>query len=183
MPFLYYKLIHAIRQKAKMSKASSYSFKAPLDIIGINPFVFVPEPILHELFRTLNREKGNIALKVSVNRSKYHPQTLLRHKGDWRLYINTSMLKDSPKRIAEELTIKIKLDFSDRNVAIHPKLQLALEENKDAKAVFDAISPSLRKEIVRYIATLKTENSIVRNTDKAIAFLLGKGSFIGRNKI
>lgn len=68
MPFLYYKLIHAIRQKAKMSKVSSYSFKAPLDIIGINPFVFVPEPILHELFRTLNREKGNIALKVSVNR-------------------------------------------------------------------------------------------------------------------
>lgn len=93
------------------------------------------------------------------------------------------MLKDSPKRIAEELTIKIKLDFSDRKIVMHPKLQLALEENKDAKAVFDAISPSLRKEIVRYIANLKTENSIVRNTDKAIAFLLGQGSFIGRNKI
>lgn len=183
MPFLYFKLIQAIKQTAKMSKTSSYSFKAPLDIIGINPFVFVPETILHDLFRILHREKGNIAIKVSVNRSKYHPQTLLRYKGDWRLYINTSMLKDSPKRLGEELMIKIKLDFSERKVNMHPKLQSALDENREAKAVFDSISPTLRKEIVRYIANLKTENSIVRNTDRAIAFLLGQGSFIGRNKI
>ncbi|MCB0523292.1 MAG: YdeI/OmpD-associated family protein [Saprospiraceae bacterium] len=48
--------------------------------------------------------------------------------------------------------------------------------------IFDALPASRRKEIVRYIANLKTEESVERNVSRAIGFLLGKERFIGRDK-
>ncbi|MNY66739.1 hypothetical protein D3C86_2042130 [compost metagenome] len=76
----------------------------------------------------------------------------------------------------------IQFDPADRTIKPHPKLTEALKNNSAAKSEFDKLSPSLQKEIVRYIASLKTEESRDRNIEKAINFLLGKGAFIGREK-
>ncbi len=155
-------------------------FKAGIEIIGINPFVFVPGPILKELFKEAGKDKGKIPVCGTVNNLPYQ-QTLVKYRGDWRLYINTSMLKQSPKRIGETITVTIEYDPADRTIPIHPKLMKALRTNKQAKIIFDKLAPSLRHEIIRYIANLKTEASIERNIIKAIDFLLGKGRFIGRD--
>ena len=48
--------------------------------------------------------------------------------------------------------------------------------------MFDNLSPSRQLEIVRYISFLKKEESIDRNIHNALNFLLGKGSFVGRDK-
>jgi uncharacterized protein YdeI (YjbR/CyaY-like superfamily) len=58
----------------------------------------------------------------------------------------------------------------------------ALNENPEAKRLFDGLPASRRKEIVKYISFLKTEKSIEKNVDRAMKFLLGKGRFIGRDK-
>ncbi len=92
------------------------------------------------------------------------------------------MLKDSPRRIGEEIEVDIEFDPSDRTIEPHPKLTKALKGNKEANAVFKKLSASRQKEIVRYIANLKTEQSVNRNIDRAINFLLGKGRFVGREK-
>ena len=156
------------------------AFKANLEIIGINPFVFVPEQILAQIFIDAKKGKGQIPVCGAVN-GKDYIQTLLRYKGDWRLYINTTMLKDSPKRIGELIEITIIYDPKDRSIQPHPKLTKALKENKEAKKVFDKLSPSKQKEIVRYISFLKSEESIRVNIEKAIGFLTGKNRFIGRD--
>ncbi|MNE70884.1 hypothetical protein D3C80_1667080 [compost metagenome] len=91
------------------------------------------------------------------------------------------MLKDSPKRIGEVIRVSIELDQSDRTIKPHPKLIEALNQNQEAKAVYERLSPSLKKEIVRYIDNLKTVESIDSNIARAIDFLLGKGRFVGRN--
>ena len=62
-------------------------------------------------------------------------------------------------------------------------MEKALIKNKQAKDVFDGLAPHLQKEIIRYIANLKTEESIDRNVKKAVQFLLGKERFIGRDGI
>jgi hypothetical protein len=111
-----------------------------------------------------------------------YKQTLMKFAGAWRLYINTFMLKNSPKRIGETLAVTVSFDPSDRAIHPHPKWTRALERNAEAKAVFDSLSPSRKHEIVRYIAALKTEESVERNVEKAIDFLLGKGRFVGRDK-
>jgi len=159
----------------------THKFSAKIEIIGINPFVFVPEKILGDIFKQAGKDKGKIPICGTINNMPYK-QTLIKYSGDWRLYINTFMLKNSPKRIGETIALTIEFDPSDRTIKPHPKFAKVLHENKKAKMVFDTLSQSRQKEIVRYIANLKTEESIDRNIIKAINFLLGEDRFVGRDK-
>lgn len=158
-----------------------HSFKAKLDIIGINPFVYVPEKILKAIFKRAGVERGPIPIRGTINEKPYR-QTLVRYQGDWRLYINTLMLEKSPRRIGETIEVTVEFDPADRTIEPHPKLLKALARNREARHTFESLSPSIRKEIVRYISLLKTEESVDRNVVKAIDFLLGKGRFVGRAK-
>ena len=158
-----------------------HKFKAKIDIIGINPFVFVPEDVLTNLLKQAGKDKGKIPVRGTINNSPYK-QTLVKYSGDWGLYTNTTMLKNSPKRIGETLNLSIEFDPSDRTIPPHPKLVAALDENPIAKSVFDKLAPSMQNEIVRYIANLKTEESIDRNIGRAVCFLLGNGRFVGRDR-
>jgi len=156
------------------------TFSANLEIIGINPFITVPEKILSALFREAGKDKGKIPICGTVNQKPYK-QTLVKYSGAWRLYINTSMLRNSPKRIGETIELTIDFDPSDRTIKPHTKFEEMLRANKEAHVVFESLSPSLKHEIVRYIANLKTEESIDRNIARAIDFLMGKGRFVGRD--
>lgn len=164
-----------------MTLETSYTFSANIEIIGINPFVFVPDEILNLIFEKAGKSKGSIPIKGTVNSIPY-TQTLMKFRGEWRLYINTKMLKNSPKRIGELVEISIGYDPEKREIPIHPKLLQALNENVAANMIFQNLRPSLQHEIILYIANLKTEESINRNVLKAIDFLLGKGKFVGREK-
>lgn len=139
----------------------------------------VPTTILNKIFIQAGKDKGPI--RGTVYDVPYK-QTLIKYQGAWRLYVNTSMLKNSPQRIGEKVSLTIALDASDRSIEPHPKLIEALNKNEGAKKIYDALTPSLRKEIVRYIASLKTEKSVNENIIKAIDFILGKGRFVGRDK-
>ena len=166
----------------KNSKYAMWKFKAEIEIIGSNPFVFVPGHILMEVFKQAGKNKGHIPICGTIN-GKPYLQTLVRYSGEWRLYINTNMLKDSPRRIGEIIDVSIAFDNADRTIQPHPKLVAALHENPEAKAKFEALSPSTQKELVRYISFLKTEKSIDKNIQLAISFLMGKARFIGREAL
>ncbi|MEQ1798502.1 MAG: YdeI/OmpD-associated family protein [Lacibacter sp.] len=156
-------------------------FSAYIDKIGVNPFVFLPEQVLNHIFKQAGKEKGTIPVRGKLDG---HPfiQTLVKYSGAWRLYLNTPMRKAAGKDVGDTIKVEIEFDPVERIIAMHPKLKEALEKNKKAKSVFDQISPSLQKEIVRYIAHLKTEESVERNIKKALLFLTGKERFIGRDK-
>ncbi len=156
-------------------------FRATIDIIGINPFVFLQEEVLQSLLTQAGKHKGKVPVCGTINGMAYR-QTLVKYAGEWRLYINMLMLKDSPRRVGEEIEVGIEYDPGDRSIAMHPKLAAALEENPAAKAGFEKLSPSRQLEIVRYIAHLKSEESVERNVARAIQFLLGEERFVGRDK-
>ncbi len=157
-------------------------FSATIEIIGVNPFVFLPEPVLNHIFKQADKNKGTIPVRGKLDG---HPfiQTLVKYSGAWRLYLNTPMRKATGKDVGDTIIVEIEFDPVERIIAMHPNLKEALEKNKIAKSVFDQLSPSLQKEIVRYIAHLKTEESVDRNIKKALLFLTGKERFIGRDKL
>jgi hypothetical protein len=157
-------------------------FKAVIEIIGVNPFVTLPDPVLAHLFRQAGKDKGPIPVKGTINGQPY-TQTLVKFKGLWRLYINLKMLDHSTQRIGEVINITIAFDPEKRVIDPPLKFVEALQLEPKAKRVFDSLRPSLQLEIVRYIAGLKTEDSVDRNVEKAIQFLLGNGRFVGRAKI
>ncbi|MCT2406501.1 YdeI/OmpD-associated family protein [Chryseobacterium antibioticum] len=155
------------------------SFTALLEIIGINPFVFVPEEILSEIFTAAGKDKSPIPVKGTVN-GKEFKQNLMKYLGEWRLYINLMMLKNSPKRIGETIEISIEYDDSDRSISIHPKLDQAIKASPVAMKNFENLIPSRRHELVRYINNLKTDASIERNVEKIIRHLQGETDFFGK---
>lgn len=159
-----------------------WEFTAKLKIIGINPYVLVPENILTAIKAQAGKGTSPIPINGTINEKAFR-QTLVKYSGAWRLYVNLTMLQNSPKRVGETVTLKIAFDPTDRSIRPHPKLAEALAQNKQAKERFDTLPPYLQKEIVRYISFLKTEASIERNVAKAIDFLLGKGPFIGRRTL
>ncbi|WP_139423693.1 YdeI/OmpD-associated family protein [Chryseobacterium mulctrae] len=154
-------------------------FTAKLEIIGINPFVFLPDEVLNEIFETSGKNKSPIPVKGTVNGKEFR-QNLMKYLGEWRLYINLTMLKDSPKRIGEMLEIFVEFDNSDRTISIHPDLEKAIRENRIALQNFENLIPSRRLELIRYINNLKTEASIQRNIEKIIRYLTGETDFFGK---
>jgi hypothetical protein len=157
-------------------------FAAKIEIIGVNPFVFLPDKILKAIFKEAGKEKGKIPVKMKIDG---HPftQTLIKYSGEWRLYLNTPMRKAAKKEVGDVADFEIKFNSVKKVLKPHPKLALALSKNKNAKKVFDSLAPSRRLEIIRYISFLKTEESVDRNVKKAISYLENKGSFVGMKKI
>ena len=96
-----------------------YTFTAVIMIIGVNPFVSLPEKVLSGILKDAGKDKGPVAVHGTLNGAGYK-QTLVRFRGEWRLYINTTMLKDSPKRVGEKLKLSIQVDTADRTVPMHP---------------------------------------------------------------
>lgn len=158
-----------------------HTSSAKLEIVGINPFVFVPEDILLALFKKSGKQNGPIPISGELN-GKPYTQTLMKYQGHWRLYVNTIMLKDSPKRIGEIVKITVDFDPVSRDEEPHPDLVKALNENPEQKELFERLSPSRRKEIVRYIGRIKSDEIRMKNIERAINFLKGKERFIGRDK-
>ncbi|MDB5283680.1 MAG: hypothetical protein JWO06_2755 [Bacteroidota bacterium] len=157
------------------------SFNARIYIIGVNPYVLLPAAVLKAIFKQAGKERGAIPVRGKLDGYPFI-QTLVKYSGKWRLYLNTPMRKAAKKDVGDMIAVSIEFDPIERTIPIHPEFSKALKKNKRAREIFETLSPSLKKEIVRYIANLKSEETVVKNVARAIEFLLGKGRFIGRDK-
>lgn len=156
-------------------------FSAEIQIIGVNPFVFLPDTVLDSIFKEASKDKGKIPVKMKIDGHEFI-QTLIKYSGHWRLYLNTPMRKTAKKEVGDTANFEIAFDPEERVIPMHPKLINALRDNPEAQRIFDSLRPSLQLEIVRYLSFLKTEESIDKNVLRAVNFLLGKERFIGRDK-
>jgi hypothetical protein len=156
-------------------------FSAKIFKIGINPYILVPQPILKKIFAQAGKDKGHIPISVVINDYAFI-QNLVKYSGKWRLYLNTSMRKIAGKDVGDIITINVDHDPNERKIPLHPKLKLALDKNKKANNTFNDLPAYRKKEILRYINSLKTDESVERNIKRAINFLLEKERFIGRER-
>jgi hypothetical protein len=157
------------------------SFSSKIFIIGVNPYVLLPQKVLDAIFKQAKKDKGPIPVRGTLNGHKF-TQTLVKYSGKWRLYLNTPMRKAAAIDVGDMAKVKIDFDTQERIIAMHPKLKKAFQQNKTAHDVFKKQSPSRQKEIVRYISFLKSEEAVARNIIRAIKFLEGKERFVGRDK-
>ena len=157
------------------------SFSATIEKIGVNPYVLLPDPVLKSIFKFAGKEKGAIPVRGTLN-GKIFLQTLVKYNGKWRLYLNTPMRKAAGIEVGDIAHVKIEFDLQLRVIEMHPLLSAALQKDPLAKAAFDILSPSRQKEIKRYIANLKTEESVMLNVAKIIRHLSGKERFAGRER-
>ena len=148
-------------------------FTAKVRKIGINPYMGLPEEVLNTLFKQADKNKGPIPVRGTLN-SKRFKQTLVKYQGVWRSYLNTHMRQAAGIDVGDDATVEIEFDPEPRIVPIHPRFARALSKNWEAKAAFEKLAPSRQKEILRYLNSMKTEESLVRNIVKVVQYLSGE---------
>ena len=149
------------------------SFSAKIAKIGINPYVGIPEDVLKAIFEQAGKAKGPVPVRGTVN-GKSFMQTLVKYQGVWRLYINGIMREAAGIDVGDEAHLRLEFDPTPRLEPNPPKLVQALDSNKSAKAAFEQLTPSRQKEILRYLNSMKTEESLERNIERVIKQLLGE---------
>jgi hypothetical protein len=70
----------------------SDQFSAKIEIIGINPFVYIPEIILEQLIKKAGNHKWKIPVKLKIDGFSFI-QMLVKYSGHWRLYLKLLCVK------------------------------------------------------------------------------------------
>lgn len=148
-------------------------FLAVVDKVDINPYVKVPDSIIQSLHKEINKQTGPIPVTGKLQ-GKPFATTVVKFRGMWRLYLNTPMRQSANVDVGDKVTVELKWDKKSREVPSPKKFTLALAKNKKAKDAFEKLIPSRQKEILRYLGNLKQEETLERNIDKVIQFLLGE---------
>jgi len=73
----------------------------------------------------------------------------------------------------DSIEVTIRVDAAERTVELPPALVAALDADPAARASFDALAPSKRKEIARQIAEAKQDGTRQRRLQKALETLRG----------
>lgn len=150
------------------------SFSARIYIISkINPVVDVPEAVLQSIFEQAGRSKGPIPVRGKLNGAEFI-QTLIKYEGAWRLYLNGPMRDAAGIDTGDIADVEIEYDPRPREEPMPERFSAALKVDSLARSEFEKLSPSRKKEICRYLNSMKTDESLVRNVEKVIRHLTGK---------
>lgn len=162
-------------------EVSKLKWKAKISLIGVNPYVRPPEQVLEAIFQQSSKKTSPIAIKGKLNGASFQ-QSLVRYQGDWRLYINLVMAKaakiEFSKSIREIMgrivTLEVEFDPEPPVYQMLPFLEEALNQNPIAKNNWQKLIPSRQKEILRYFANLKSDQTREKNLKKVLEVLSGK---------
>lgn len=163
----------------------SIQFAATIEIRGINPYILVsaarakkikaewkkPMPVL---FR-INGLPEKKAWKINM---------MPAGDGSFYLYLHGAVRKASQTKVGDRVKVEIEFNESYRGgPAPAPRwFTSALNKNAKAKKAWQALTPSRRKEVVRYLTALKSEEARQRNLEKVMRSLSGvKIRFMARD--
>ena len=104
--------------------------------------------------------------------------TLVRMGGERHMLLILKGIREQVgKTFGDEVKIVLEADTEPRVVAVPPDLMKELKKNKDAKAFFDKLAYTHRREYVRWIEEAKREETRARRVTKTIELLMkGKRS-------
>jgi len=147
------------------------TFVATIRKVDINPYVRVPATVLHKLQSAAKKERGPIPVMGLVE-GKPFAATVVKFRGIWRLYLNTEMRRAADCDVGDEVRIEVKFDGSSRSQAVPASLKLALSKNATANETFKNLRPSRQREILSYLNSLKSTESLERNIERLMDVLL-----------
>ena len=154
-------------------------------IVGVNPYVEVSAERVAML-----RPGWRKPLPVLV-RIKGGPTTAWRTNltptgdGSFRLYLHGAMRAAPRVEVGDEVNIGLDVDDAYYSNPAHPMpewFQTALDGDSPVHENWLGLSPSQRKEVVRYLGALKSQEARDRNLQRALSVLRGEpGRFLGRD--
>jgi hypothetical protein len=161
-------------------------FKAEIQIIGINPYVSV-SAVRAKKLRTDWRKPMPVLVRVNGEPKKAWKINMMPvGDGSFYLYLHETVRKASKTGVGDKVEVEVEFDceYKSGPDAMPGWFRSALNKNAKAKKAWSALPPSRQKEIVRYLARLKSPEAQQRNLEKAIAMLEEKkGRWMGRDNV
>lgn len=156
---------------------SSLRFTATIKVRGINPYVDVSGRRAGQLQKDWRRA---MPILVRINgepaRKPWRINMMPTGDGGFYLYLHNSVRQASGTGIGDRVTVELAFDHAYRSGPSHPMprwFSAALRGNPLAKLHWSKLTPSRRKEILRYFARLKSEEARQRNLARAMLALSG----------
>ena len=164
---------------------TSIVFTATIKKRGINPYVPVSAQLATQLKENWRKPLPVLVQVNSKPEPPWHINMMPAGDGSFYLYLNGEVLKASNTKVGSQVEIKLQFDADYKPGPVHPMpswFSMALAQNQLAKQGWDELTPSLQKEILRYMVRLKSIEAQNRNTQLAMHVLSGgKGRFLARS--
>lgn len=134
---------------------------------GNNTGFVVPEDVVLAFGRG-----RRVPISVTIGDYTYRT-TIVSMGGRFLFGVNAQQRADTGLAAGDTVTLTIEPDDAPREVDVPPELQAAFDADPAAKAAFDGLSFTNRKEMARGIAEAKAAETKQRRLEKALATLRG----------
>jgi hypothetical protein len=158
--------------------------RTTLRLRGVNPYVRVRAEQARRLQRNWRRP---MPVRFRINGEPKIPWTtnmVPAGDGSFFLYLNGIARASSKTTVGDRLVMEVEFDSDYRGGPLHampPEFVEGLRRSERAREGWEALAPSRRKEILRYIAGLKSLGARRRNVEKSLQVLGGENlRFLGR---
>jgi uncharacterized protein DUF1905/bacteriocin resistance YdeI/OmpD-like protein len=142
-------------------------FSAKIYKVGIIRFVDVPANVS----RSIGEGASNVAVKGEVEGIPVRTTLVSRGNRLYRMAIHGHIRKKLRIDAGAVVEIAIERDEESREPALPPALVLALRNSPKAQTVFRAMTTALRRQIVRYLTSVKHQATLERRVTKLVRVL------------
>jgi hypothetical protein len=97
--------------------------------------------------------------------------TVTRMRGEFLLGLNRAVREEAGVESGDTVEVQVELDTAPREVEVPDALAMALTEDPEARAAFDRLAYTHRKEFARWIADAKREETRQRRVVQAVEML------------
>ncbi len=143
-------------------------FKALIYKTGINWCVDVPGKITSQLAVS----RGYIKIRGKINDFDFSTTLIPVKASPYRLFVNGIMMKGAKTAVGKVAYFKIEQDRRkfDESYSFPAKLKNELQKHQLTKA-FSGLTESRKKDILKYLSNIKTEDTLIKNINKVVAQL------------
>ena len=115
---------------------------------------------------------GRVSVKGTINGFAFRSSIFPNGDGTHHMMVNKAMKEAAGARAGKTVRITMERDFKSQVVEVPEEVSRALKKNKAAKAAFDKLAPSHRREHIRHITEAKKPETQARRIEKMIEKLL-----------
>ena len=162
-----------------MSQAAPQRFTAMIYKQGTNPYVDVPVRVSRAFAD--HARAGRIIVEGKLDEASVRATLVPVGKGRHRLYVNGGMR--SAARVGVGDTVAFELQATAFDAVGRPAdVIAALHQVEGAEAAFAALSPSHRRELLRYVDDVRTVQTRRRRIQRTVEHALGRQTRRGRTE-
>jgi hypothetical protein len=153
-------------------------FRGKIQITGLNPYLHVNAARARTLQSGWRRPMPVLIRINGAPRSQpWRTNMMPVGDGAFLLYLQNTVRQASGTKVGDTVRAEVRFDTEYRNGPQHPMpawFKRPLRGNRKAWATWQALIPSRKKEILRYLSQLKSPAARKRNVEKALQALMGQ---------